>query len=89
MKKFNAETATLAETFAYNLGYGETGFTRRAVVLVKRTAVVALCVFVNTVVRVFGTVDGTDIGGSMGYAGLWAVANVLVAVAYGLLSDEE
>lgn len=88
-KKFNPETATLGETFAYNLGYGETGFTHRAVVLAKRTSIVTGCVFANTVVRVFGTVEGTDLGGATGYAGLWAGANVLVAVAYGLLSNEE
>jgi hypothetical protein len=88
-KKFNPETATLGETFAYNLGYGESGWSHRAEVLVKRTAVLALSTFVNTVVRVYGTVEGTDVGGAAGYASLWAGANVLVGVAYGMLSNEE
>ena len=88
-KKFNPETATLGETFAYNLGYGETGWSRRAQVLAKRTAVLVACTFANTFVRVFGTVEGTDIVGTLGYAGLWAGANVIVGVAYALLSQEE
>ncbi len=88
-KKFNPETATLGETFAYNLGYGESGWSHRADVLGKRTAVLALATFANTAMRVFSTVEGTDIGGALGYAGLWAGANVLVGVAYGMLSNDE
>jgi hypothetical protein len=88
-KKFNPETATLGETFAWNLGYGENGWSHRAEVLAKRTAVLALGTLVNTTIRVFGTVEGTDLGGALGYAGLWAASNVLVGVAYGLLSNED
>ena len=88
-KKFNPETATLGETFAYNLGYGETGWSNRAQVLAKRTAVLAVCTLANTFVRVFGTVEGTDVVGTLGYAGLWAGANVLVGIAYALLGQEE
>ena len=88
-KKFNPETATLGETFAYNLGYGESGWSRRAEVLAKRTLLLAASTFANTFVRVFGAVEGTDIVGTLGYAGLWAGASVLVGVAYGFLSHEE
>ena len=88
-KRFSPETATLGETFAYNLGYGETGWSHRAEVLAKRTAVLTFCTMANTFVRVYGTVRGTDVGGTLGYAGLWAIANVLVALAYAWLGQEK
>ena len=87
-KKFKAETATLAETVAYNLGWGEAGLSHRAEVLAKRAGVLIVGTLANTFVRVFGTVEGTDVVGSLGYAGLWAAANGLVAVAYGILGQE-
>lgn len=89
VKKFNPETATLGETFAYNLGYGESGWSRRAQVIAKRTLVLVACTFANTFVRVFGTVEGADVVGALGYAGIWAGANVVVGIAYALLSHEE
>ncbi|KAK5165897.1 uncharacterized protein LTR77_008821 [Saxophila tyrrhenica] len=88
-KRFNPATATLGETFAYNLGYGESGWSRRAEVLAKRTAVLSAGAFVNTAVRVFATVEGTDLGGAMGYAGMWAGACVVVAVGFGMMSHED
>ena len=87
-KRFNPETATLGETFAHNLGYGESGLSPRAQVLVTRTAVLAVGTLTNAFVRVFGTVQGTDVVGSLGYAGLWTAAHVGVGVAYAWLSNE-
>ena len=88
-KKFHPETATLAETLAYNLGYGEAGWSHRAEVRAMRVAVLAACTLANTFVRVFGTVQGTDVVGSLFYAALWAGAHGAVGVAYGWLSVEE
>lgn len=87
-RKFNPETASLSETLAHNFKFVEAGWSHRAIVLARRTAVLALCTLANTFVRVYGTVEGTDIGGSLGYGGLWAAATVLVGVSYGLLSQE-
>lgn len=87
-KRFQPATATLGETFAYNLGYGETGWSHRAEVLAKRTAVLVVCALANTVVRVFGTVEGTDLAGALGYAGIWVLAHVGVGVGYGWLGQE-
>ncbi|KAK3713072.1 hypothetical protein LTR37_008757 [Vermiconidia calcicola] len=88
-KKFNPETATLGETFAYNLGYGPSGFSHRVEVLLKRTLVVAAFTFANTFVRVYGTVDKSDATGALAYGGIWAAAHVLVGVGYGVLSNDE
>ena len=87
-KKFRADTATFTETLAHNLGLGETGLSHRAEVLGKRAAVLVLGTLANTFVRVYGTVHGTDPVGSLGYSGLWAASNFLVAVAYSFLGQE-
>lgn len=88
VRRFNAETATLGETFAYNLGLGETGWTHRAEVLAKRTSVLAACTIVNTFVRVYGTVEGSDVWGSLGYGALWAAAHMGVGLAYAHLDSQ-
>lgn len=87
-KKFNAETATLGETIAHNLGI-EKQPSHRAQVLLSRTTILIVCTMANTFVRVFGTVEGADIAGSLGYAGLWASAHALVGVVYAWLGNEQ
>lgn len=87
-RKFNPETATLAETLGHNFKVFEQGWPQRMVVLARRTAVLAGFTLANTFVRVYWTVEGTDVGGSLGYGGLWAAATALVGVAFGLLSQE-
>lgn len=86
-KKFKAETATLAETLTYNI-WGEAGPSHRGEVLAKRAGVLMLMTMVNTFIRVFGTVDGTDVVGSLGYAALWTSAQGIVAVGYSILGQE-
>lgn len=88
VKKFNAETATLRETIAHNLGMDKQ-LSHRAEVLVKRATVLVACTVANTFVRIFGTIQGTDIAGSLGYAGLWATAHTLVVIVYAWLGNEQ
>lgn len=78
---FDPETATLTQTVAYNLGLGSKGLSAKSEVLVKRTAALALGSFVNTLVRVYGTVEGAEVSGALGWSGLWAAA--IVAVGFG------
>lgn len=85
---FDTESADLAQTIAYNLGFGSKGFSARSHVLTKRTAVLAISSFINTFVRVFGTIEGTEIVGALGWSSLWAVASVLTGVAFGWVADE-
>ena len=87
-RAFDGETASFAQTLAYNMGFGEKGFSHRTEVLTKRTTVLALCTFVNTVVRVFGSIEGTEIVGSLGWASVWLVASVLVGTTFGLVGGE-
>ena len=43
----------------------------------------------RNLLTIFVLVQGTDIAGTLGYAGLWAGANVLVAFAYAWLGNEQ
>lgn len=85
---FDTETADLAQTVAYNLGFGSKGFSARSQVLAKRTAVLAITSFINTFVRTFATIEGSEIVGALGWSSLWAVASVLTGVAFGWVADE-
>ena len=86
--KFKPESATLRETIAYNFGFPESGWTPRASVLGRRSLVLLVSVFLNTIVRVFATVQGADIIGAMGYAGMWAFSNAAVAFTFGVMGQE-
>ena len=88
LRKFNAETATLGETFSHQFGI-DINLSHRAEVLLNRSLVLIGCTVANTFVRVYGTVDGTDLVGSLGYAGLWVGVNALIGVAYAWLGNEQ
>ncbi|KAK3654391.1 hypothetical protein LTR56_004021 [Elasticomyces elasticus] len=84
---FDPETATFGETLAFNLGF-KGGFTKRAEVLVKRSAVLIVCSVANTFTRTLLTVDGTEPFGAAGWAGVWGLAALLTSVAYGFVGNE-
>ena len=84
---FDPETATFMETLAFNLGF-KGGFTKRAEVLVKRTAVLTACSVANTFARSLMAVDGTEPFGAAGWASVWGLAAVLTSVAYGFVGNE-
>jgi hypothetical protein len=86
--KFDTENANLAQTVAYNLGFGSDGFSARTQVLAKRTSVLVLSSFLNTFARVFVTIEGTELVGALGWSGLWATAGLLTGIAYGWVAEE-
>jgi hypothetical protein len=85
---FNPETASLRQTVAWNVGLSEAGVTPRAKTLAKRTATLAACAFINTFVRAYVTVEGAELVGALGWAGVWATAAGLVGIAYSWAGDE-
>lgn len=85
---FQPETASLRETLAWNLGLSKYGVTDRAKILATRTAILATCVFVNTFVRAFVTIEGAELVGAAGWGAVWATAAGLVGLAYSWLGDE-
>ncbi|KAF2403673.1 hypothetical protein EJ06DRAFT_450500, partial [Trichodelitschia bisporula] len=76
---FNPATASMWDHIVHNAWGWEKG-TR---VLISRTVVIGILVGVGTWVRVWGTVEGAESLGALGWAALWAGAGALNAAAVG------
>ncbi|KAI5370851.1 hypothetical protein Slin15195_G017240 [Septoria linicola] len=85
---FDPENATLGQTVAYNLGFSAAGFTPRAEILLKRTAVLAASSFANSLMRSYFTIEGTELVGAAGWSSVWAVASGLTGLAFSWVGDE-
>lgn len=86
--KFDPETATFGETVAWNLGYGPDGFSKRAEVLAKRTAVLISYSMIKTSLRLFMVIEGTEAVGAVGWASVWGLAAALTSLAYAWVGNE-
>lgn len=82
---FDPKSATLRETVAYNFGFGASE--SRYSVLVRRTVLLAWFSFLNTFVRVFGTVEGTEAFGAAGWAALWSFAALAVGAGFAWIGE--
>ncbi|CZR54376.1 uncharacterized protein PAC_04260 [Phialocephala subalpina] len=78
---FNPASATLAETFWYNVW----GFTTRTKIVIKRTATLMLIVGTNTFVQIFFTVEGVEAIGAAAYSGIWTLAAGITGAVLGLV----
>lgn len=85
---FDPKTATLRETLAWNLGLSEAGVSQRAELLAKRTIALAVCSFTNAFARAYITVEGTEVVGALGWAGVWATAAAVTGIAFSWVGDE-
>lgn len=85
---FNPQTATFAQTLAYNIGLSAAGFTPRMKILAKRTAILSASSFINSFVRSYVTIEGTELFGALGWASVWALAAGLTGVGYAWVGDE-
>ncbi|KAF1832877.1 hypothetical protein BDW02DRAFT_590082 [Decorospora gaudefroyi] len=79
---FDPATATLPETIEYNLYNSD----KRKRTLVQQTVILNAFLFVGTVQRCM-TLNGTELMGASGYAGVWVVANMVIALWYGWVGD--
>lgn len=79
---FNPATATFTETLRQNVW----GWSKQTKVLLTQTAVLATMVAANTAVQV-SALEGTDVVGAVGYAGVWVLAGLLSAVMFGWVGD--
>jgi hypothetical protein len=70
---FNPAVAGLAEHFKFNVW----GWSKGTKVIMKRTVVLAVSVFLATWVKTWKTLDGSEVLGSAGWAALWALASLL------------
>ena len=86
MSSFDPASATLSETFWYNVFFWRRWDGRTKVLLERMVTVVAVAA-VNTSAQTFNTLEGADISGAVGWAGMWAVANVVVSFVFGWVGD--
>jgi len=70
---FNPAVAGLAEHFKFNIW----GWSKGTKVIMKRTVVLAVSVFLATWIKTWKTLEGSEVLGSAGWAALWALASVL------------
>jgi hypothetical protein len=78
---FDPATATLAETFWYNVW----GFGAHSKVVIKRTLAVVMLSGVNTLLQTLVTVRGVEPAGAMAYSGIWAVAAGITGAVLGVV----
>ncbi|KAJ4348967.1 hypothetical protein N0V95_005015 [Ascochyta clinopodiicola] len=79
---FDASTADLQTTLKHNFWY----FGRRTRTLIQQTWILSFFLVANTVQRCM-TLNGAEFNGAAGYAGIWAVANVIIAAWYAWVGD--
>lgn len=70
---FNPAEAGLSEHLLQNVW----GWSKGTKVMMQRTIVLAISVFLATWVRTWKTLEGSEVWGSAGWAALWAVASLL------------
>lgn len=80
---FDPRTATLWQTVKHNIGLKGT----REEVLAKRTIYLALATAANTMVRVWGTIEGSEPWGAAGWAGLFTVASLMTGAGFDWIGD--
>lgn len=81
--KFDPVSATLSETFWWNLW----GYTTRAKVAIKRTAVLAAMTWISTYLKCTTTIHGVEPYGAAVYASAWALAAILTGLGLEIVGD--
>jgi len=83
LPRFNAATATFAETLWYNLW----GWSPRTKVIIKRTAALMGVSGLNGWLQIWATIEGVESAGAAVYSSVWAAAGLITGVAYSLVCD--
>lgn len=79
---FDASTADLQAHLRHNFWY----FGRRTRTLIQQTWILCFFTVANTIQRCL-TLNGAEFNGAAGYAGIWAVANAVIAAWYAWVGD--
>ena len=85
MARFEPETATLAETVAYNVW----GHSKRNRTMIERTSTLVAMGFVHTWLHTYGAVEGAEGFGAVGWASVWALAAAVTGGALLIVGDVE
>ncbi|KAF2183059.1 hypothetical protein K469DRAFT_584140 [Zopfia rhizophila CBS 207.26] len=81
---FDPATSTLSETIQHNVWF----YSKRTKMLIRQTAILSAFLLVNTIHRVL-TLEGTDVTGAVGYAGIWIFTTVVYAGWLAWVGDTE
>ena len=87
-RPFDSTTDGLGRNALNTIGLADVVFTGRAEILVKRTAILAACSFLNTFVRTYFTIEGTEVVGALGWSAVWAAAAGLTGLAFAWVGNE-
>lgn len=82
---FNPETATLRETFLYNIW----GYSKRTRTLIKRTFILAAITGIHNWLEAYIAIEGTEIFGAAGWSAVWALAAIVTGTAFWWVGDVE
>ena len=85
LAKFNPESATLAETMAYNVW----GHSKRTRTMIARTTILVVMGFVHTWLHTYGAVEGAEGFGAVGWASVWALAAAVTGTSLLVVGDVE
>ena len=85
MAQFKPESATLAETVAYNMW----GHSKRNRTMIERTGTLVAMGFVHTWLHTYGAVEGAEGFGAVGWSSVWALAAAVNGVALLVVGDVE
>ncbi|KIV89342.1 hypothetical protein PV10_08917 [Exophiala mesophila] len=75
--EFDPATATLASHVKYN-AWG--WYSVRQKTLISRTILLTVLVVIETLVHAWGTIEGVELEGALGYAGIWGFGTTLVGL---------
>ncbi|PNS20154.1 hypothetical protein CAC42_5604 [Sphaceloma murrayae] len=85
VEEFDPTSATLGETFAYNIGLS--GWTKREEILVRRTTLLGLLTIGNSLAKIWGTVEGAEAWGALGWGAVFAAAHGLAGAGIAYVGD--
>jgi hypothetical protein len=81
LKSFDPATATLSETFWYNIW----GYDERTKVVITRTAALMVVCGGNTFLQTWMTIEGVEALGAVGYSAVWVIAAGITGAALGVV----
>lgn len=85
LASFDPETATLRETFVYNVW----GYSKRTRTLIKRTFTLAAMTGIHNWLQTFVAIEGTGSSGAAGWSAVWALAAIITGAVFWWVGDVE
>lgn len=84
-KEFDPINATLGETVAHNIGINDWG--KRETILFRRTAYLATLTIGTSIAKIYGTVEGAELIGAIGWGSVWAATGIVSCIGLVYIGD--